>query len=69
MRHILILGMLCLAGCESTIGPFAPRSPQSVTDPRLSIAEQESRGRDRYAIPVESPLIGPTSGNVYPLGK
>jgi hypothetical protein len=69
MRHILILGILCLAGCQSTIGPFAPRTPQRVDDPRNTIPEQESRGRDRYAIPDESQQVGPPSGNAYPFGR
>ena len=69
MRHILILGILCLAGCQSTTGPFAPRSPMRVDDPRYTLPEQESRARDRFAIPVESPAVGPPSGNAYPLGR
>jgi hypothetical protein len=69
MRHILILGILCLAGCQSINGPFAPRSPMRVDDPRFTIAEQESRARDRYAIPDESRAVGPPSGNTYPLGR
>ena len=69
MRRILILGILCLAGCQSTSGPFAPRSPQRVDDPRFTIPEQESRGRDRFAIPEESSRVAPPSGNVYPLGR
>jgi hypothetical protein len=69
MRHILILGILCLAGCQSTIGPFAPRAPLRVDDPRDSITAQESKGRDRYALPDESRQAGPPSGNAYPLGR
>jgi hypothetical protein len=70
MRHILFLGIVCLAGCQSTIGPFAPRSPQRVDDPQYSIAEQESRGRDRFALPDDySRQAGPPSGNAYPLGR
>jgi hypothetical protein len=67
MRRILILGILCLAGCQNVSGPFAPRSPERVDDPRLSISEQESRGRDRWAIPEESPRVGPPAGNVLPV--
>jgi hypothetical protein len=63
----MILGILCLAGCQSFSGPFAPRSQARVDDPRFSIPEQEARGRDRYAIPVESPLVAPPSGNVPPI--
>ena len=67
MRHILILGILCLVGCQTVIGPFAPRSPERVDDPRYSIAEQEARGRDRYAIPDDSRKVGPPSGNGLPI--
>jgi hypothetical protein len=62
MRYILILGVLCLAGCQNVTGPFMPRSPQRVDDPRLSISEQEFLGRDRYGYPSESPRVAPPSG-------
>ena len=63
MRRIIILGIvLCLAGCQHVIGPFAPREPVRVDDPQISISEQESRGRDRWAIPDNSPKVGPTTG-------
>jgi hypothetical protein len=65
MRRILILGLLCLAGCQNTSGPFSPRSPLRVDDPRFSISEQESRSRDRYALPEESPRVAPPSGAVF----
>ena len=66
MRHILILGAIFfMAGCQNLSGPFAWRSPARIDDPRLSIGEQESRGRDRWAIPEESPRVAPSSGNVY----
>jgi hypothetical protein len=69
MRHILILGILCLAGCQSINGPFAPRSPMRVDDPRDSIAVQESKGRDRFAMPDESRQAGPPSGNAFQPGR
>ncbi len=63
MRRILMLGIvLCLAGCQNVTGPFAPRTPIRVDDPRVSISEQESRGRDRWAIPEDSTQVGPRSG-------
>ena len=63
MRRILMLGiLLALAGCQNTIGPFAPRSPMRVDDPQLSLSEQGSRGRDRWAIPDDSPRVGPPTG-------
>jgi hypothetical protein len=69
MRHILILGIMCLAGCQSIVGPFESRAPLRVDDPRYSIAEQEKRGRERLGLPDESPQIGPPTGFAYPLGK
>jgi hypothetical protein len=69
MRRVFLMAVLCLAGCQNVTGPFAPRTPERVDDPRLPISEQEIRGRDRYAIPQESPKVGPTSGDLYPFGK
>ncbi len=62
MRRILVLGVLCLAGCQNTLGPFAPRTPQRVDDPYLSIPEQQQRGRDRLALPDDSKFVAPRSG-------
>lgn len=59
MRRLFLLSVLLLVGCRSTVGPFAPRAPERVDDPRLPISEQERRGRDRLAYPVESPAVGP----------
>ena len=69
MRRIIMIGILCLAGCQSVTGPFAPRSPERVDNPRLPISEQESLARDRYAFPEQSPLVAPPAGSYYPLGK
>ncbi len=59
MRRLAILGVLALAGCQTTVGPFAHRTPQRVDDPCVSIAEQQRRGRDRLALPEESPQVAP----------
>jgi hypothetical protein len=60
MRRLFLLGALLLLGCRNNVvGPFAPRQPERVDDPRLPIAEQERRGRDRLAYPVASPAVGP----------
>ena len=65
MRNTLLLGLLfSLAGCQSVNGPFMPRARERVDDPRLSISEQESRGRDRYALPDNALQVGPQSGNL-----
>jgi hypothetical protein len=64
-RHLL-LGMVLLAGCQNIRGPLAPRSPARVDDPRLTIPEQERASRDRFALPDESPEVGPRSGAARP---
>ena len=59
MRRVLQLGILLLAGCQTTVGPFAPRQPQRVDDPLLSISEQQQRGRDRLALPEDDRNVAP----------
>ncbi len=55
MHRLFLAGALCLTGCTGNIvGPFAPRTPQRVDDPCISIEEQATRGRDRLALPDES---------------
>ena len=65
MRRMLMLGVICLAGCQSVLGPFQPRSPSRVDAPGVSLPEQESRARDRYALPDETSQAAPPSGNVF----
>jgi hypothetical protein len=56
MRRLIVLLALPLLGCSGNlVGPFENRRPQRVDDPCVSIPEQEIRGRDRLAIPVEWP--------------
>jgi hypothetical protein len=64
IRRLILSSCLLLAGCSSVSGPFAPRTPQRVDDPLLSIGEQERRGRDRLALPDESKAIAPTDGGL-----
>ena len=59
MKRLLLVGVLVLAGCQNILGPFRPREPQRVDDPLLPISEQQRRGRDRYALPEESPKVAP----------
>ena len=66
MRRILILGILCLAGCQSMSGPFMPRSPERPDDPAYSIREQEARGRSRWALPDDANRVAPPSGFAPP---
>jgi hypothetical protein len=63
MRRFFLLGVLLAIGCHNNIvGPFGHRKPERVDDPLLSTREQQQRGRDRLALPVESPAVGPQSG-------
>jgi hypothetical protein len=66
MRSLLLLGIICLAGCQNVYGPFEARKPLRVDAPGIGVAEQEYRARDRWAIPDESPGVGPSSGNLIP---
>lgn len=66
MRKLLLLGLLLLAGCQNTVGPFGYRPPQRVDDPSLPIAEQQRRARDRYAIPDETPNLLPSTRSAPP---
>ena len=66
MRRILLLCALFLAGCLNVTGPFKPRSPARVDDPRLSPSEQEAKARDRWAIPDAGARIGPVDTRLTP---
>jgi hypothetical protein len=59
MHRFLPLGILLLAGCQNLVGPLQCRTPKRVDDPCLSTYEQERRGRDRLALPVNSPIVAP----------
>ena len=59
MRRVILLAVLLGAGCQNTVGPFAPRQPQRVDDPLLSITEQQQRGRDRLALPEDERTVAP----------
>jgi hypothetical protein len=61
MRPILVVAiLLALVGCQNFVGPFQPRSPSRVDDPRLSPAEQERRTRAELALPQPSPNVAPS---------
>jgi hypothetical protein len=59
MKRLILGGVLVLAGCQNIAGPFQPRGPGRVDDPLLPIGEQQRRGRDRYALPEDSPNLAP----------
>ena len=67
MRRLCLAAVLCSAGClGNVVGPFEQRTPMRVDDPRLSIQEQERRGRDRLALLGESSDIAPrTCADLY----
>jgi len=67
MRHLFLLALLLIFGCQGVRGPFAPLPPVRADNPNLPIDEQEKLGRDLYPLPVESPLIAPYSGAAGPL--
>jgi hypothetical protein len=59
MHRLVLLGALLLAGCQNLVGPLQCRAPQRVDDPCLTTHEQEQRGRDRLALPVNSSVVAP----------
>jgi hypothetical protein len=66
MRKLFYVGLLMLAGCQNIAGPFQPRPPQRVDDPYYSIPEQQSRGRDRLALPDDYSGLAPKTGAAIP---
>jgi hypothetical protein len=66
MRKLFCLAVLMLAGCQNTAGPFQARPPLRVDDPTVSIPEQQSRGRDRLALPDDFSGLAPKTGAALP---
>jgi hypothetical protein len=60
MRWTLFAGLVLLAGCQGVVGP-ARRAclDEKIDNPCLSIEEQQQRARDRLALPLDSPIVGP----------
>ena len=48
--RLAFFALLCVAGCQSIIGPFQRRTPERVDDPSLTIPQQEVRGRSRLPL-------------------
>lgn len=68
MRRFFVIGLLLLAGCKGNlVGPLDHRNTERVDDPKLTIPEQQRRGRDRLALPDDSPTTGPPSGVERPI--
>jgi hypothetical protein len=62
MRWVLYTAFAFLVGCQGVKGPRDRRAElykSPADDPRLTIAEQEKRGRDRLAIPENSKTLVP----------
>jgi hypothetical protein len=56
MRNLILVGALLVTGCQGVVGPFQrARLPDPVDDRRLSISEQERKGRDRLSYPDDIP--------------
>jgi hypothetical protein len=61
MRWLLLLALLSIAGCQNVVGPFERRTiPGRIDDPRLSISEQERKGRDQIALPAPAQVAPAT---------
>jgi hypothetical protein len=51
MRRLLLLGFVIMAGCQNFSGPFSRTDRYDrADDPYYSIAEQQTRGRSRFAL-------------------
>jgi hypothetical protein len=65
MHRILLVVLLltcAVIGCQSVVGPFQRwYRKDRIDDPRLTIEEQEKRGRERLANP-EGRDVGPPTG-------
>jgi hypothetical protein len=59
MKRLLLAMLMGLVGCQSVVGPFAPRNPVRVDDPHLTIPQQEELGRERLALPEQSLTVAP----------
>ena len=59
-RTVLLGVLLLLTGCQGVVGPRQRRcQPEVADDPRLSIREQEARGRELLALPEQSWNVAP----------
>ncbi len=67
MRWIVGVALAALVGCQGIQGPWQRRCrPELIDDPRLSIAEQEKRGRDRLSFPEPSMDVAPRTYAEFP---
>ncbi len=60
MHRLFLTGLLVVAGCQGVVGPIQRRClTDPIDDPRLSPDEQKARLRERSALPIDSPTVGP----------
>ncbi len=61
LRYSLVVcvGVASLSGCKNIAGPFEARKKPRVDLPGYDIAEQERRGRDKYATFEDDRRVGP----------
>jgi hypothetical protein len=67
MHRFLSVVLLVLVGCQGLVGPLR-RPDDRIDDPRLSIEEQEKRGRERLALP-QGKDVGPPTYADDPFGR
>lgn len=69
MRYMLYVALVLLVGCQNTVGPRERRFDGTrIDDPRLTIDEQQQRGRQRLALGEQSPTIVPPA-DLGPSGR
>ena len=65
MRKLFCVGCLVLlVGCQNVAGPFRRGPAERVDQPWLSIEEQQVRGRDKLALPVENNGLPSSGANI-----
>ena len=71
MRRTLLIGLICLAGCQTVVGPARrARLPDEAADPQYSIDEQKVRARERIGLPDGAKAVGPaTDADFNPFGR
>ncbi len=64
MRRIsLLLLVVLLAGCKSTIGPLASKQREQKPDPLYNSEQQQRWARERYSYTEDAPLLTPRSAS------
>ncbi len=59
MHRLLCVGLVFLAGCQGTVGPFNRTPKDRIDNPCLTLDEQRERARDRLAVPDTTSATGP----------